>query len=172
MGVRVKVGDITTMGDVEVIVNAANGKGPMARGVAGAIGQAGGSELRNAVRRICESNGGYKEGDCYISPPGDLADRKMKAVYHAVTMEYPGGSTSLHVVGQAMRNTLDKAILNGVKSIAFPGLGTGVGQLNPKTVASIMVSIAESYADRINITIIDVDKEFIEFAKQARKTEA
>lgn len=172
MGVRVKVGDITAIGDVEVIVNAANGKGPMGRGVAGAIGFAGGPELRNAVRRICESNGGYKEGECYISPPGQLADKKIKAVYHAVTMEYPGSPTSLHIVGQAMRETLNKAVLNGVKSIAFPGLGTGVGQLSPKAVASIMVSIAESYADRINITIIDLDKEFIEFAKQARQTEA
>jgi O-acetyl-ADP-ribose deacetylase (regulator of RNase III) len=170
--VRVKVGDITTMGDVEVIVNAANGKGPMGFGVAGAIGEAGGLVLRNAVRRICEAKGGYKEGDCYISPPGDLADKGIKAVYHAVTMEYPGGPTSLFIVGQAMRNTLQQAVCNGVKSIAFTGLGTGVGRLNPQNVASIMVSIAESYIDKIKVTIIDTDKEFIEFAKQARKTEA
>lgn len=171
MSVRVKVGDITAMGDVEVIVNAANGKGPMGRGVAGAIGHAGGLELRNAVRRICES-GSYKEGDCYVSPSGDLADKGIKAVYHAVTMEYPGSPTSLHTVGQAMRNTLNQAVRDGVKSIAFPGLGTGVGQLSPRQVASIMVSIAESYADKIKITIIDTDKEFIELAKQARNAEA
>jgi O-acetyl-ADP-ribose deacetylase (regulator of RNase III) len=172
MSLRVKVGDITAIYDVEVIVNAANGKGPMGLGVAGAIGYAGGLELRNAVRRICEGNGGFKEGDCYISPPGDLADKGVKAVYHAVTMEYPGGPTSTHIVGQAMRNTLNAAVANGVKSIAFPGLGTGVGQLNPQQVASIMIGIAEKYADKINITIIDIDKDFIEFAKQARKTEA
>lgn len=170
--VRVKVGDITKVGDVEVIVNAANGKGPMGKGVAGAIGQAGGPELRNAVRRICEANGGYKEGDCYISPSGDLANRGIKAVYHAVTMEYPGGPTSTHIVAQAMRNTLNAAVANGVKSIAFPGLGTGVGQLNPQQVASIMVSIAESYAPSIAITIIDIDKVFIDCAKLARNSEA
>lgn len=171
MALRVKAGDITAIHDVEVIVNAANGKGPMGRGVAGAIGFAGGLELRNAVRRICEA-GSYKEGDCYISPPGDLADKGIKNVYHAVTMEYPGGPTSLYIVAQAMRNTLKQAVCNGVKSIAFPGLGTGIGRLNPKQVAAIMVGIAESYADTINITIIDIDREFIEFAKQARKTEA
>jgi O-acetyl-ADP-ribose deacetylase (regulator of RNase III) len=168
---RVKVGDITAMADVEAIVNAANGKGPMGFGVAGAIGEAGGLELRNAVRRICEANGGYKEGDCYVSPSGDLAKRGIKAVYHAVTMEYPGGPTSLDIVGRAMRATLDKAVSDGIKSIAFPGLGTGVGRLNPQQVASKMVGIAESYSDRIKITIIDIDKEFIDFAKASRKTE-
>ena len=165
-------GDITALTDVEAIVNAANGKGPMGRGVAGAIGFAGGPVLRNAVRRICEENGGYKEGECYVSPPGDLADNGIKAVYHAVTMEYPGGPTSLDVVGKAMRATLDRAIANGVKRIAFPGLGTGVGALNPQQVAYIMVGIAESYSDRISVSIVDIDKDFIGFAKQAIKTEA
>lgn len=168
---RVKLGDITELTDVEVIVNAANGKGPLGKGVAGAIGQAGGLVLRNAVRRICEA-GSFKEGDCYVSPPGDLADNGIKAVYHAVTMVYPGGPTSLDIVGRTMRATLDAAVAAGVKSIAFPGLGTGVGQLNPKQVATIMVSIAEAYSDRITVTIIDIDKEFVDFAKQAIKTEA
>lgn len=168
---RVKIGDITEMGDVEAIVNASNGKGLMGTGVAWTIGQEMGEGVRTAVRRICEENGGYKEGDCYVSPPGDLAENGIKSVYHAVTMEYPGGPTSMDVVGKAMRATLDKAIANGIKSIAFPGLGTGVGRLNPQQVASKMVGIAESYAHKIEITIIDIDKEFIEFAKKARKTE-
>lgn len=168
---RIIVGDITDVKSCEAIVNASNAKGPMGLGVAGAIGQAGGSTLRNAVRTICET-GDYAEGDCYVSHSGDLAYKGIKNVYHAVTMKYPGGPTSLDIVGKAMRNTLERAIADGVNSIAFPGLGTGVGRLSPKAVAAIMVSIAEKYNDRIKITIIDIDKEFINFAKQSVNTEA
>jgi O-acetyl-ADP-ribose deacetylase (regulator of RNase III) len=50
--VRVKVGDITTMGDVEVIVNAANGKGPMGKGVAGAMSTAGKKFPRSEVSSL------------------------------------------------------------------------------------------------------------------------
>lgn len=143
----------------------------MGKGVAGAIGYAGGPELRNAVRRICEAAGGYNEGDCYVSPSGDMEQQGILAVYHAVTMRYPGSPTSVDIVDKAMRATLVKAILDGRKSIAFPGLGTGVGGLNPQTVAAKMVSIAESFSDKINITIIDIDKDFIAFAKQSVKAE-
>lgn len=168
---KIIVGDITALTNVEVIVNAANGKGPMGRGVAGAIGQAGGPGLRNAVRRICEQ-GSYKDGDCYVSPPGLLIENGIQAVYHAVTMEYPGGPTSYDVVAKTMRATLDQALVDDRKSIAFPGLGTGVGQLDAQRVASVMVKIAESYADRISITIIDINQEFIDYAKAAVSTEA
>lgn len=161
------VADITKLKGIEVIVNAANGRGPMGHGVAGAIGAAGGPQLRNEVRRICVDAGGFKDGDCYISSPGDLEKLGMTAIYHAVTMEYPGSRTSLDTVAKAMRSTLDRAIANGVKSIAFPGLGTGVGALDPKSVASLMVRVAKTYSDKITISIVDVDVDFIGYCQQA-----
>lgn len=159
--------DITKTRDVEVIVNAANGKGPLGAGVAGAIGRAGGEQLKREVMKICQEAGGYKEGDCYISSPGDLGKRGIKAIYHCVTMEFPGGRTSLDTVGNAMRTTIEKAIQNGVKSIVFPGLGTGIGCLNPKSVASVMVNVAKKYSAKIDITFCDVDPMFIGFVRQS-----
>ncbi len=169
--------DITKLKDVQVIVNAANGKGPMGRGVAGAIGFAGGPELRNDVRRTCEARKrasgqyGYVEGECYISSSGDLSKNGIEKVYHAVTMEYPGGRTSVDICSKAMRTTLDTAIANGIKSIAFPALGTGVGGLNKQQVASAMVSIAQSYGDRIDVTLVDIDDDFIEYASERVQVE-
>lgn len=169
--VRVEVGDITELADVEVIVNAANGVGPMGRGVAGAIGNAGGATLRNDVRRTCEAARGYEPGDCYISKAGDLEANGIRNVYHAVTMKYPGSPTSTAIVEQAMRKTLDVAVANGVKSIAFPGLGTGVGALNKQQVASKMASLAQEFGGKIDITIIDIDKEFIDYVRERVRTE-
>lgn len=175
---RVIQSDITKLKDVQVIVNAANGKGPMGAGVAGAIGQAGGPDLRNDVRRICEARKrpsgqyGYVDGECYVSSSGNLSKQGIEKVYHAVTMEYPGSRTSLDTVSRAMRSTLDEAVRNGVKSIAFPALGTGVGGLNKQQVAAIMTNIAQSYNDRINVTLVDIDGEFISYAKERMQVES
>ena len=169
---RVLHTDITKLNDVEVIVNAANGVGPMGRGVAGAIGEAGGLTLRNDVRRTCEKKpGGYNPGECYISKAGDLEEQGIRHVYHAVTMKYPGSPTSNAIIKDAMRATLELAIRNGIKSIAFPGLGTGVGELSKEKVAVDMVDLAASFDDSIYITIADVDKEFITCVKSRIQTE-
>jgi O-acetyl-ADP-ribose deacetylase (regulator of RNase III) len=162
---RVLTSDITKLKGVDAIVVAANAKGPMGRGVAGAVAFAGGKALTDDVWRICKA-GSYKEGDCYISMPGELGKRGITAIYHAVTMEYPGGRTSLEFVGKAMRNTLDAAIRNGVKHIAFPGLGTGVGALNLKSVAIKMTEIARSYEDKIDITICDNNAQFVKYVQE------
>ena len=160
------VGDITKVKNVEVIVNAANGVGPLGHGVAGAIGEAGGPILRNDVRRACESRHGYEPGECYVSVPGDLSSRGIINVYHAVTMKYPGSPSSVQIVQTAMRTTLQQAVLNGVKSIAFPGLGTGIGGLPKDKIAREMVSVAMEFVDSIDVVIIDLDKEFIGFVKE------
>jgi O-acetyl-ADP-ribose deacetylase (regulator of RNase III) len=176
---RVLVKDITQLKDVEAIVNAANGVGPMGAGVAGAIGEAGGPLLRNEVRRLCEARRcdshpgyGYEPGECYVSSAGAMSSSGIKHVYHAVTMKYPGSPTSNLIVKEAMRNTLTTAVRNGVKSIAFPGLGTGVGELLKEKVAVDMVDVASSFDDSIEITIADIDRDFINCVKRRIQTEA
>lgn len=160
------VADITRMQGIDAIVNAANGQGIMGAGVAGAIAKAMGWKEAYALKNECYQAGGYKAGDCYISSSGDLGKHGIKAVYHAVTMEYPGGRTSLAVVEKAMRTVLDKAIQNGVKSIAFPGLGTGIGGLDKASVANLMVRVAQDYSSKISISIVGIDSDFIDSANK------
>lgn len=157
------VTDITKL-KVEVMVNSGNGKGPMVSGVSSAIRLAAGKKLQEEVYNIC-SKAKYKEGDCYISSSGDLVKRGVRNIYHAVTMEYPGGRSTLYAVGKAMRTILDTAIQNNVKSIAFPGLGTGIGVLDLRSVASIMVSVAKKYSNKVEITFADVNPQFIEYVR-------
>jgi O-acetyl-ADP-ribose deacetylase (regulator of RNase III) len=63
------------------------------------------------------------------------------------------------------------AVLNGVKTIAFPGLGTGDGGLPKEKVAREMVSVANDFIDSIEVTIIDKDKEFIGHVKECQTEE-
>jgi O-acetyl-ADP-ribose deacetylase (regulator of RNase III) len=164
---RVIVGDITKVENVDVIVNAANGIGVMGAGVAGAIARSGGDLLKQDVKRVVEEQGPFQRGDLYISDAGLLKRRGIKQVYHAVTMQFPGGSTTLGTIASLLTRVLETAISNGVESIAFGGLGTGIGGLLKEDVAKQMANISQSYAGRIKILVIDINKDFIDYFKNS-----
>jgi O-acetyl-ADP-ribose deacetylase (regulator of RNase III) len=164
---RVFVGDLTKVENVDAIVNAANGIGVMGAGLAGAIARSGGDLLREAVRKVVDENGSpFQVGEVYISDSGLLKRRGVKEIYHAVTMQFPGGRTSLDTVPKLLRSVLDTAMKNGLKSIAFGGLGCGIGGLDKSQVAMRMASIAEQYNGQIEITVVDQNPDFVEAFKK------
>ncbi len=162
---KVLVGDITKLMNVDVIVNAANGVGIMGAGLAGAIGRSAGQDFLDEVRKIAKDSGPFLPGDVYISGSGLLVKRGIKKVYHAVTMKFPGERTPLSLVSPLLKKALDTALANGVQSIAFGGLGCGIGGLSKNQVAATMAPVAEGYADQIDITVIDTNQEFIDVFK-------
>jgi len=159
---RVRVGDITKVQNIDAIVNAANGIGVMGAGVAGAIARSGGLLLLENVKAVVENHGPFDVGNVYISDAGLLKRRGVNFVYHAVTMKYPGGQTSLGTIGPLLEKVLQTAIENGVTSIAFGGLGCGIGGLTKQEVAKRMANISSNFDRKIKITVIDTNEEFIE----------
>lgn len=169
---RVGVGDITKVRDVDVIVNAANGIGVLGAGVAGALAASGGDALRQAARDYCKEHGPIKAGLCYNTDAGLLKRRGVKEIYHAVTMEFPGQTSSIEVITSALRAVLTMAVINGVQSIAIPGLGTGIGGIDKTTAAQRMAVIIEPYRGQLNIIVADRNQEFITAFKKALKIES
>jgi O-acetyl-ADP-ribose deacetylase (regulator of RNase III) len=169
---KVYVGDITKVEGIDVIVNAANGLGIMGAGVAGAIARSAGTsseingvDFRAIVQSVVEKEGPFDVGDVYISDAGLLKRRKVKKIYHAVTMKYPGGKTSLSIIPTLLKKVFDTAIINGETSIAFGGLGCGIGGLSKSDVAREMAHISEAYNGIIKIEVVDIDQEFIDLFK-------
>lgn len=158
---RVFVGDITKVENIDVIVNAANGIGIMGAGVAGAIARSGGDLLRENVRKVVQDSGPFDVGDVYISDAGLLKRRGIKFVYHAVTMRFPGGITSLGTIESLTRKVIETALSNGTMSIAFGGLGCGIGGLSKDDVAKRMATVSQEYNGRIDITVVDTSEDFI-----------
>jgi len=154
-----QVADITDI-KVDSIVNASNALGIMGAGVAGAISRAGGPEVQSEARQVCKKRD-IEAGMCFGTTPGELSQKGIKKVYHAVTMKLPGGQTGLDIVRKAMDAVLHMAITQKMKSIAFPGLGTGIGGLDKITVAALMVRVARNYMDVIDIYFVDRSQEFI-----------
>jgi len=159
--IKAYVGDITEA-ETDVIVSAANGVGTMGAGVAGAIRTAGGYEIQTNAKKACLRIGSpINEGECYITKAGSLSENGVKYIYHAVTMRYPGGHTSLDTVRRAMKSIFAQATIDGVKSLSMPALGTGVGALDKKSVARIMVNAAQNASDMFSIYFVDKNNIFI-----------
>jgi len=164
------IADITTM-NVEVIVNAANGVGIMGAGVAGAIRRAAGPDVQSEAKEIFRKNGKpISEGECYITGSGNLGQHGIKKIYHAVTMEFPGGRTSMHTVQSAIKNVFLNAMLDNVESIAIPALGTGIGGLSKTSVAYAIVKEARNYTYMMDIYIVDICHNFIDEVNKLLKT--
>ena len=125
-------GDITQV-EANAIVNAANSSLIMGGGVAGAILRAGGRTIQEEANKKAP----VPIGKAAATNAGKL---KAKYVIHAPTMEGPAMSTDRCRVGLATRGALECARQLGLSSVAFPGMGTGVGGLDIKDAAEVMVN--------------------------------
>jgi len=111
-------GDICDL-EVDAIVNAANLSLWMSTGVGGEIKRTGGDEIEFAAVRQAP----VELGSAVITPAGRLAAR---IVIHAVSLDRDR-RTSAAVIDRAVRSAMARAREAGVRSVAFPALGTGVG---------------------------------------------
>ena len=129
-------GDITEA-DVEAVVNAANNDLELGGGVAGAIRRKGGPSIQEECSRI----GRIPLGEAAITGGGNL---KAKYVIHAASMQLGGRTTAEHL-DASTRNSLRRAEEKGVKSIAFPAVGTGIAGFDTKRCAEIMLGIVAEH---------------------------
>ncbi|NOZ22277.1 MAG: macro domain-containing protein [Planctomycetes bacterium] len=129
-------GDITQM-DVDAIVNAANNDLILGAGVAGAIKRAGGP----SIQKECNKIGRIEIGEAAITGAGDM---KAKYVIHAASMGL-GGTTTAESLRNSTKNSLLRADENGVKTIAFPAIGTGIAGFPLDECAKVMMDVVAEH---------------------------
>jgi O-acetyl-ADP-ribose deacetylase (regulator of RNase III) len=118
-------GDITRL-DTDAIVNAANSSLLGGGGVDGAIHRAGGPEILEACRKLRAGHygKGLRTGEAVITTGGRLPARH---IIHTVGPVWNGGNRQEpEKLANCYRNSLLLATENEARSVAFPGISTGV----------------------------------------------
>ncbi len=122
--VRLVRGDITNMA-TDAIVNAANSSLMGGGGVDGAIHRKGGSQILEECKNIRAKQwpAGLPTGKAAITSAGNL---KAKRVIHTVGPVWHGGTRGEpELLAQAYLNSLQTAVADGLKTVAFPSISTG-----------------------------------------------
>ena len=117
-------GDITAL-KVDAVVNAANGYLKHGGGVAAAISRKGGPSIQQESDAIIKGRGPLETGDAVITGGGKLTARFVIHTVGPVWNEHSPTEAD-RLLCKAVQNSLALAEEQGLKSIAFPAISTGI----------------------------------------------
>lgn len=161
MRIQTVLGDITKVDDLEAIVNAANNSLLGGGGVDGAIHRAAGHQLLAECRTLH----GCRTGEAKITGAYELP---CKYVIHTVGPVWRGGHDGEpELLANAYRNSLQCAVDNGIRTVAFPSVSTGVYSYPVEQAARIAVRTVKEFC-RENPEALDI----VRFVLFDRRTKA
>ena len=139
--IEVSVADITGL-QVDAIVNAANSSLLGGGGVDGAIHRAAGPELL----AYCRTLGGCPTGEARITPGFKLPARWI--IHTVGPVWHGGGHGEARLLQSCYQMSFALALDNGVRTIAFPCISTGVYGYPKDQAAGIALAAMRSYEAR------------------------
>ena len=135
-------GDITSQDDVDAVVNAANARLGPGGGVAGAIHRAAGPGLAEEATPL----GPIEPGEAVITGGHGLPNRY---VIHTLGPVYGQDRPEAELLADCYRNSLALAEEEGIESIAFPAISTGIFGYPVEEAAAVALGTVSDAADSL-----------------------
>lgn len=151
--------------ECDIIVNAANSGLKWGGGVCGAIFRAcgHGKELQEECDRI----GGCPTGEAVITNAFNLPCKK---IIHAVGPIWHGGNDSEEeLLENAYRNSLELAIANTFRSVAFPLISVGIYGYPLREAWETALKVCKKYENDINIIFAVLDDSILNTGNEILK---
>ena len=157
MQIELLQGDITQLA-VDAIVNAANTSLLGGGGVDGAIHRAGGPAILEECKAIRNRQGGCAVGEAVITTAGKMP---AQFVIHTVGPTWNGGkSNEAAKLRNCYLNALTLAEEQGLKTIAFPNISTGVYRYPKAAAADIAIAaVREASGAMEKVVFVCFDEE-------------
>lgn len=163
MKIEIKRGNILEE-KADALVNPANSSGYMGYGVSKAIVLAGGREIeKEAVEKAP-----ILVGEPVITTAGKLP---FKAIIHTATVDDTTEKIERGIISKALIGALFVVDELGYNSIVVPGMGTGIGGVEPEVSAVAMFEAVKAFTPIhiSKITFVDLRDEMVEAWKKAEK---
>jgi O-acetyl-ADP-ribose deacetylase (regulator of RNase III) len=135
-------GDITSQEDIEAVVNAANARLEPGGGVAGAIHRAAGPDLAEEAVPL----GPIGPGEALITGAHGLPNRY---IIHTLGPVYGQDRPETELLARCYRNSLALAEENGIESVAFPAISTGIFGYPAEEAAEVALRTVREEAERL-----------------------
>ena len=143
MKIEVIQADITEI-QVDAIVNAANTSLLGGGGVDGAIHRKGGKQILEECIAIRNRQGGCDVGQAVITKAGNLLS---KFVIHTVGPVWNGDKEEKKkLLADCYKNSLELALENNIKTIAFPNISTGIYHFPKDKAAEIAIQAVKEFS--------------------------
>lgn len=153
-------GDITKLRNC-TIVNAANTSLLGGGGVDGAIHDAAGPDLRE----YCRTLGGCEVADAVVTPAFNLP---CSLIIHTVGPVWHGGRCGeCKRLYKAYMNCMDVALINGVRTLAFPCISAGAYGFPLEIATNIAISAVRKWQKQNGEHLIKVV--FVTYTEEARE---
>lgn len=145
----------------ETIIIPANLLGIMSKGILNQVIKEG---FRGIEKELKENlkNSNKNIGDCVSTYPGRLNRRGIKKIYHAIIKKFPNDISTLQNIKIAVEKTIKKIIEDGFKSVSICGIGIDQGDIDKTIAAQLILNVCLKYDKKIEIKIVDDNKDFID----------